>query len=142
MTNKIIITVLSFLVLSCSNNTVEKPEKLIDQETMEKILYDLAMLQAIKGHDYKLLPKNSVNPKTYIYQKYKIDSAQFAQSNKFYSSNIVGYKKMYENVIAKIAKEKKEIDAKLKKEIEAKQKKIKDSIANSSKKNTPIIPKA
>ncbi|MES2812886.1 MAG: DUF4296 domain-containing protein [Bacteroidota bacterium] len=140
--NKIIIIFLGFLVLSCSDNTVEKPEKLIDATTMENILYDLAMLQAIKGHSPKKLPENSINPKTYIFQKYKIDSAQFSQSNRYYSSDVVGYRKMYENVIAKITQEKKLADIKVKKELKAKQKKIKDSIVKSSKnKKTAVIAK-
>lgn len=126
--NKIIIVVLAFLVLSCSTSTIEKPEKLIDQATMENILYDLAMLQAIKGHNPKKLPENSINPKTYVFQKYKIDSTQFAQSNKYYSSDVAGYKKLYENIISKITQEKKNVEAQIKKELEAKQKQKKDSI--------------
>lgn len=133
MAPKIILFILSFAVLSCSDKTVEKPENLIEKETMEKILYDLALLQAVKGHDASLLQKNSINPKTYIYQKYKIDSTQFVKSNIYYSSDITEYKKMYDNVIAKIAEEKKIIDAKFKKELQAEQKKIRDSIIKSSK---------
>ena len=125
---KIIIVILAFLTLSCSNATMEKPEKLIDTATMENILYDLALLQAIKGHSPKKLPENSINPKTYIYQKYHIDSTQFAQSNKYYSSDIVEYKKMYDKVITKITQEKKSIEAKVKKELKDQQKKISDSI--------------
>lgn len=130
--NKIIIVVLAFLVLSCSTSTIEKPEKLIDQATMENILYDLAMLQAIKGHSPKKLPENSINPKTYIFQKYKIDSIQFAQSNQYYSSDIAGYKKMHDNVIAKITEEKKIVDTQIKKELNSKQKKSTASIPKKS----------
>lgn len=135
---KLIIITLSFVLFSCGNKELEKPEKLIDQETMEKIIYDLAMLQAIKGHDATLLPKNSINPKTYIYQKYKVDSTQFAQSNAYYSSDITLYKTMFDNVIEKMSLDKKVIDAKAKKEFEAKQKRKLDSIKKVNKKSNII----
>jgi hypothetical protein len=135
-----IIIALSFVLFSCGNKELEKPEKLIDQETMEKIIYDLAMLQAIKGHDATLLPKNSINPKTYIYQKYKVDSTQFAESNAYYSSDITLYKTMFDNVIEKMSIDKKVIDAKVRKDFEAKQKRKRDSIKkiNKSKKSNVI----
>lgn len=142
MMNKFILIILSFVAISCADNAIEKPEKLIDQETMEKIIYDLSMIQAIKGHDASLLPKNSINPKTYIYQKYKIDSLQFAQSNTYYSSDITLYKEMFDNVILKMTLDKKVIDAKVKKEAKAKQKRIRDSIQKSGKiENSSIIAK-
>ncbi|RXR20771.1 DUF4296 domain-containing protein [Flavobacterium amnicola] len=136
----LIIIALSFVLFSCGNKELEKPEKLIAQETMEKIIYDLAMLQAIKGHDATLLPKNSINPKTYIYQKYKVDSTQFAESNAYYSSDITLYKTMFDNVIEKMSIDKKVIDAKVRKDFEAKQKRKRDSIKkiNKSKKSNVI----
>jgi len=133
-----IIIALSFVLFSCGNKELEKPEKLIDQETMEKIIYDLAMLQAIKGHDATLLPKNNINPKTYIYQKHKVDSTQFAQSNAYYSSNITLYKTMFDNVIEKMSLDKKVIDAKVRKEFETKQKRKLDSIKKLNKKSNII----
>ena len=133
-----IIIALSFVLFSCGNKELEKPEKLIDQETMEKIIYDLAMLQAIKGHDATLLPKNSINPKTYIYQKYKVDSTQFAESNAYYSSDITLYKTMFDNVIEKMSLDKKVIDAKVRKEFETKQKRKLDSIKKLNKKSNVI----
>lgn len=138
----ILLIATSFVIVSCTNNSTEKPEKLIDQVTMEKIIYDLSMLQAIKGHDATLLPKNSINPKTYIYQKYKVDSTQFAQSNTYYSSDITLYKKIFDNVIKKISLDKKAVEAKVKKEVDAKYKREKDSTekANTTKK-TKVIAK-
>ena len=109
-------------LLSCSDKTIEKPNNLIDETTMENILYDMALLQAIKGHDYKLLPKNSVDPQKYIFQKYKIDSIQFVESNKYYSADIEEYRMMYDRVIEKMKSEKTVLDAKVKKEEKTKAK--------------------
>jgi protein-disulfide isomerase len=136
---KFISILLIITLVSCSEKAIEKPKNLIEKATMENILYDLALLQAIKRHDYKILPNNSVDPKKYIFQKYKIDSAQFAQSNKYYSSEIDEYKKMYDRIIEKAEAEKKAIDLKAKKEDKANQKKIRDSISKYSKKEKKRI---
>lgn len=132
----------SIVIASCNKQPIDKPDNLIDRDTMEKILYDIALLQAVKGHDAKLLPKNQIDPKTYIYQKYKVDSAQFANSNKFYASDITVYKAMYDKVIEKINFDKKIVDAQIRKKFEAKQKRYRDSIAKSSKnKKSGVIAK-
>lgn len=136
MIPKFIFIALAFVAISCADNAVEKPEKLIDQQTMEKIIYDLSMLQAIKGHNASLLPKNSINPKTYIYQKYKVDSTQFAESNTYYSSDITLYKKMFDNVIAKMTLDKKVVDKKV---ANADRKKLNDSLKKATKNNKTTI---
>ncbi|AEW87485.1 DUF4296 domain-containing protein [Flavobacterium columnare] len=104
--NKIACFFLIIFFLSCQNAPIKEPNNLIDEATMEKILYDLALIQAIKGHDAKLLPKNQIDPQKYVYKKYHIDSLQLVNSNKYYSSDIVNYKKMYDHVIEKIKTEK------------------------------------
>ncbi|MCJ1806119.1 DUF4296 domain-containing protein [Flavobacterium covae] len=105
--NKIACFFLILFSLSCQKfNTPEKPDNLIDEATMEKILYDLALIQAIKGHDAKLLPTNQIDPKKYVYKKYHIDSLQLVNSNKYYSYDITNYKKIYDRVIEKIKTEK------------------------------------
>lgn len=126
---------LIFTLFSCSDKTIEKPDNLIDEAKMENILYDLALLQAIKGNDPKLLPKNSIDPKKYVFQKYKIDSLQFVNSNKYYSADIENYKSIYERVLERIKNNKVKAEKALKKETKAKQKKAKDSISKSDKKN-------
>lgn len=132
---KILFCITTIILTACSNNIeVQKPKKLIEEETMENILYDLALLQALKGHSPKELAKNEVDPKTYIYQKYKIDSLQFVENNRYYSADVQNYMSMFSKVIERLDKEKKAMKEIVKKETEAKQKKMRDSIANSSKK--------
>jgi hypothetical protein len=132
---KILFCITTIILTACSNNIeVQKPKKLIEEETMENILYDLALLQALKGHSPKELAKNEVDPKTYIYQKYKIDSLQFVENNRYYSADVQNYMSMFSKVIERLDKEKKAVKEIVKKETEAKQKKMRDSIANSSKK--------
>jgi len=91
-------------IISCNKNTVEKPENLIDRDKMVNILHDISLLEAIKNQNINGGVTTKVSNE-YIYKKYKIDSAQFAKSNKYYASDIEGYKKMIEEVKAKLAKE-------------------------------------
>lgn len=131
---KILFCITIVLLASCSNSIeVEKPENLIEEETMENILYDLALLQALKGHSPKEMKKNGVDAKTYIYQKYKIDSLQFVKSNRYYSADVQNYMTMFGKVIERLEEEKKAAKEIVKKENEAMKKKKKDSIAKSSK---------
>ncbi|WP_136667357.1 DUF4296 domain-containing protein [Flavobacterium sp. H122] len=130
---KIIGFFLIFTLFSCSDKAIEKPDNLIDEAKMENILYDLALLQAIKGNDAKLLPKNNIDPKKYIYQKYKIDSLQFVNSNKYYSADIENYKSLYERVLERVKNNRLKAEKILKKESDAKLKKIKDSVSKARK---------
>ena len=102
---------LMILLASCNTAAVPKPEKLIDEDKMIDIFYDLSLLEAVKSQN-PYAPKNqSINPKEFIYKKYKIDSLQFAQSNQYYVSQVDNYKKMYEKVGQKLEKAKKKADS-------------------------------
>lgn len=132
---KRIVLVLSILIIGgCSNkNDIPKPAKPIDKGVMEYILYDLDLLQALKSYSPEKLAKNNIDPKTYIYQKYKIDSLQFAENNKYFASDIESYKIMFENVSNRLQKEKVLMDTLVNRESRVKAKKIRDSIIKSSK---------
>ncbi|MGL3000815.1 DUF4296 domain-containing protein [Flavobacterium sp. RSSB_23] len=78
--------------------TVKTPKKLIDKAVMVNVFYDLALLEASK---YQMMSKTEyqkISPKEFIFKKYKIDSAQFSQSNIYYASSIEEYKAMFEQV--------------------------------------------
>lgn len=133
---KIITFLLIVIIGSACTNKAEtpKPNKPIDKAVMENILYDLALLQALKSYSPEKLTKNNINSKTYIYQKYKIDSTQFADNNKYFATDVEAYKIMFDNVAARLEKEKKEIDAITSKELSAKNKRYQDSIKRISTK--------
>ena len=90
------------LLLSCNDNRVEKPKNLIDEDLMVDILFDISILEAIRVNNPVSLENRGIDPKTYIYSKYKIDSLQFAKSDKFYASDIEKYAKIYDKVIKRI----------------------------------------
>ncbi len=102
---------LALFLASCNHNAVEKPENLIEEDVMTNILYDLSILEAMKSQSPYAPQNQSMNPKDYIFKKYKIDSLQFATSNRYYVSQIEEYKKMYDQVNERIQKEKNAADS-------------------------------
>jgi len=110
-----VLTISIVLLVSCDKTTVKKPDNLIKEDEMVEILYDLSVLEAIKSQKPAVLDSNSVNSKTYVYEKYKIDSLQFAKSDQYYASDIPNYKKMYEQVSKKIEENKAIADSLIKK---------------------------
>jgi hypothetical protein len=144
--------------ISCNKDLVEKPENLIDRKVMQDIFYDMSILDAVKYQNPNSLYENGINPKTYIFKKYKVDSLQFAKSNAYYASDYREYKKMFDDLSDRLKKEKDAIDLlnkkaekkeaalskakgkkvldsinKIKKEKELKIKKEKDSLAKKKK---------
>lgn len=102
----IVLFILFSIVIGCQDAAVPKPDNLIDEDVLVSILYDLSLLEAIKSQNPAVLETNNINSNTYIYKKYKIDSLQFAQSNKYYASDIKKYKAIVENVNKRIEEQK------------------------------------
>ena len=86
------------ILISCQKPAVSKPDNLIDEEVMVDIMYDVSVLEAMKSQKAFVLEANKINPNTYIYKKYKIDSLQFANSDKFYASDIKKHKEIFDKV--------------------------------------------
>ena len=78
---------------------------MIDEEVMVDIMYDVSVLEAMKSQKAVVLEANKINPNTYIYKKYKIDRLQFANSDKFYASDIKKYKAIFEKVNKRMEEE-------------------------------------
>ena len=94
------------MLLSCKKELVKTPNHLIEKDKMVNIMYDLALLEAIKIQNPSSLDSFKINSNEYIFKKYKIDSLQFAQSNKYYASDIKKYKAIVENVNKRIEEQK------------------------------------
>jgi len=115
-----------FLIISCKNNSIEKPKKpnnLIAKDKMVEIIYDISLFTAAKGVNKYPIESAGILPENYIYNKYNIDSLQFALSNEFYAYNLKTYEDIYNSVKVKLEKDKKHFNA----IIEA-EKKVKDSL--------------
>jgi len=117
------------LFFSC-NPSIEKPKKpanLIPEDKMVEILYDMFILNSAKGVNKKLLELNGILPKDYIFEKYGIDSTQFALSNNYYVYDTKTYESILNKIAQKIDVKKKEYEA-LDKIEEADKKRKEDSL--------------
>ena len=116
MKKGVLFFILISLILSCKEEVVKKPENLIEKEIMVDVMYDLALLEAIKYQSPNALQAHKINPDEYIYKKYKIDSAQFVQSNMYYASDYKEYKNMYDQINSRLAKNKSLLEEAIKNE--------------------------
>lgn len=108
------IILLFFIIICCKKPAIEPPKKLINEATMVSILYDLALLDAIRSINNSSLVVRQLNSPECIYKKYNIDSLQFAINNKFYASDVSNYAKIYEKVNLMFETKKTEIDTLIK----------------------------
>ena len=123
-----------FVFAACKDNEVEEPENLLSEDRMAQILYDISLLQAMNSYAPATLDANDIVFKDYIYQKYEIDSATFAQNHKYYASRLEEYKRINDKVKQRLKAEKIVIDSLVKKEEKAGGNLIKpkpDSLRNS-----------
>ncbi len=144
--------------ISCNKELVKEPKSLIEKEKMVNIMYDLALLEAMKVENPALMDSMKFTSNQYIYKKHKIDSVQFAQSNIYYAADYEEYEKMYNQIKARLDNEKTQVNvlikaeakqemlkAKTKKKLE--EKKVADSIKKAKhnlilKKQTDSVKKA
>lgn len=110
---KLILALVFLGLFSC--DTVDKPDNLIEEDKMVNILYDIAVLDAVRSQKAYMLTQENINPATYVYKKHKIDSLQFANSNRYYATDIERYKKIYAKVAERIEKQRKMADSIVKK---------------------------
>lgn len=101
---------LSLVLWGCQEKQ-QPPKNLIPEAKMVDIIYEMALIQAVKSYDYQLLNQKKIDPATYIFEKYGIDSLQFVQSNKYYASELERYEKIHDLVIERLIENKKKADS-------------------------------
>ena len=146
MKTKIVVPFLAILAIlaSCTKEIVKTPDRLIEKEKMVDIMYDLSLVSAIKIKNPSTLDSVKINSNEYIYKKYTIDSAQFAQNNIYYAADYEEYKKMFEQVKLRLDKNKSLTESLIKAEkkkallLEKKNKKLKMKRVSDSIKKTKI----
>ncbi|WP_339887450.1 DUF4296 domain-containing protein [uncultured Flavobacterium sp.] len=111
---KLLFIFISALLFSCNDKPVSKPDNLLSKETMEDIIYELAILQAAETYKPQTLSDSNIKIKQYVYKKYNLDSTTYFQNYKYYASDIKVFKKIYKQVNERILNQKNEIDTLLK----------------------------
>jgi len=136
MNKYIYILFISFLIFSCTSNTIlKKPDNLIPEDQMVDLLTDLML--AVNAETTKNLDlKRKVNYHPLVFEKYNIDSTQFKESNFYYTSRVDDY----DVILLKVEERLKALDKKfetLKREEDS----IAQAIKNLEKKSVDSIKK-
>lgn len=98
-----VVFIISLLSISCQNiERPEKPDNLIDRNTMVEILVDTYLSNAVRSKNYLEVKHENIRLDKYIYQKYAIDSLQFAKSNAYYTADMDGYLQILKEVEQKL----------------------------------------
>ena len=83
-------------LFSCTSNTIlEKPKNLIPKDSMSLLIEEMMIASSSKFIKNKF-QENDVNYTTLIYERFKIDSLRFQESNLYYISKIDDYQKIIE----------------------------------------------
>lgn len=105
----------------------EKPNNLIPEKEFTEILFDMFVINSAKGVNKKVMEENGLKPEQYIYDKYQIDSLQFAKSNEYYAFDSEKYAGILNKVKQNVENQKKMFEKQLEEE-EVKNKRRLDSI--------------
>lgn len=114
MRKTILFLAIAMAFVSCKEDIVPKPERLIAKDKMVDIMYDLTVLEAIKNQNPASLDTFKINSRAYIFKKYKIDSIQYAKSNVYYASDYNEYKSMFEQISKRLDAKTQSVDSLIK----------------------------
>lgn len=99
---QLLVILLGILIISCSDNPAPKPDKLLSEDVMKDILFDVVVLQAAESTVGHKLDQYNLKLTSFIYKKYEIDSLTYYQNQKYYAADPKKYKKMYKEVLEKL----------------------------------------
>jgi len=142
MRSFLFLVALLMLTVSCKKETAEKPGDLIPEAKMEAILYELAILNSAKGFSTTKFKEKVPGNESYIFERYGVDSAQFANSSIYYASDPDTYIAIYEKVTERLRIEKETVET-ARKTNDSLSKISRDSLMNkrnSGDKNTRTTP--
>ena len=99
------------LILCCKDQTlVYKPKNLIDELTMENIIYEAIMMDVMSTFKPKNKKFIGIIGSPYLFIKYNIDSIQLVRSNEYYTKNPKVMSKIYMKVLRRMERSKDSID--------------------------------
>lgn len=131
MKQLLLLTVVLLLVSACAEELIEKPDNLIPEDKMVLIIKEMAIVNAAKATNLSKLRENGVEPTSFIFAKFEIDSAQFVDSDRYYASKPLRYENMYKKVESDLEEQRLQLEE---------EKKVRDSlsVAEKSKKDIDI----
>ncbi len=117
---------------SCQNiEEVKKPDNLIPEDKMVDVLTELAILNSAKNKNKRTLEETGLQPDTYLYSKYEIDSLQLAESTTYYAKKYDQFDNIYQKVRQNLEVKKAKLEV-----IRKEEQRIEDSIRSAATKDT------
>lgn len=121
------------LLLGCAEKQLDKPGNLLSKEEMIAILFDISALNAIDGTYPNVLERNDLSVMEYVYEKYGIDSAQFASSDLYYASIPIEYEAIYQALEERMGQKRDSINEVLRNSNQAEREKLKEKQTKTKK---------
>ncbi len=104
---KISLLLIFIFLSSCTSNTIfKRPEDLIPKDTMSLLIQDMMIASSAKFIKNTSKQKK-INYMSFVYDKYKIDSVRFQNSNFYYISKIDLYEEIITDAKVKLENKKK-----------------------------------
>ncbi len=98
----------------CGCQNVERPQKpknLISKEKMAQIISEAYLANAARSVNNRLIIEKGLKLDSLIYQKFNVDSLQFAQSNTYYAAQVNDYLEILTNVEQHLINTEKALDS-------------------------------
>lgn len=98
----------------CGCQNVERPQKpknLISKEKMAQIISEAYLANAARSVNNRLIIEKGLKLDSLIYQKFNVDSLQFAQSNTYYAAQVNDYLEILTNVEQHLLNTEKALDS-------------------------------
>ena len=109
----------ALLLTSCGEKLLDKPEDLIPKDKMINILKDITILNSARSTSVTVLHDHKIEPTTFVFSNYGVDSLQFVTSDRYYASLPNEYEAMYVEIEKQLDNQKEQM---------SEAKKIKDSL--------------
>lgn len=94
-----LVFIVLFSVFACNKlKGPKKPDNLISKDKMVAILIDAKLIASASSKSKLVMRDRGLNTETYIYDKFNIDSLQFALSNNYYAFHIEDYQDIYKRI--------------------------------------------
>lgn len=101
------------ILASCTSNSIyKKPNDLIPKDTMVALLTDL-YISNTASFEKNIHLEKKVNYTPFVYNKYRIDSVRFKNSNFYYTSKIDEYHEIYKQVKIALTTQKEALEKEL-----------------------------
>lgn len=114
---------------SCQNvDEIKEPDNLIPEDKMVDVLTELSLLNSAKNFNKRILEETGLQPDTYFFSKYKIDSLQLAESTSYYAKKYDKFDAIYKRVKQNLDGMKEKLDV-----ILAEEQRIEDSLRSLEK---------